>query len=821
MAALLIGYGLSGFAALVFEIAWTRVLALLIGSSVYAFSLMLTAFIFGLGLGSALGARFVDRVRDPLKALAVVEAAIGLSALGVVPLIGQSPLVILRVMGEVGESFWLLQWVRFGFILAIMLVPTTLLGAVFPLAGRLFVRSPSAVGRSVGTLYAANTVGSILGSLSGGFLLIPLLGIQHTLMAAVAASSAVAGLLLAVNGSLRPARRFVAVAVVAAAAGAGIALVPAWNPSRMACGPFSAAIRMPSDVLRSPAELERLVERRRVLFHKEGLGATVTVTCDPDGELRLATNGKTEASSLGDLDTQKLLGHVPLSLHANPRTALVIGLASGMTLGAVGCHPVAKIDCVEITPAMFEACNYFDAFNYHVLDDPRVEVLINDGRNHLALTDRRYDVIVSEPSNPWIAGVADLFSLEFFRLCRDRLNPDGLVCIWLQGYEMSPESFRSVVRTFQAVFPHMSVWKSPSPDYLLVGANGNGTVDYRTIARRMREPAVARDLALLHVRTPAELLAHRVMGEGGAARLAAGAPVHTDDNALLEFAAPRSQVRREEGREPIDLAVQPFWEADLLFLVGPPEQAQALAALRQQAARFIEANAHVVRATLYKRQRNEERALDEIREAAALTPGSALLDEWVLGCYMADVEDMVRQRQWTEIAAYWRHLLRQVSGVSGIHFILARALSRSGDSAGALEEYGRALEIRPDFAEAQADVGDLLVALGRPAEAVRRFEQAIQIDPSLALAHNNLGAVLIGLGRPEEARRHFEEAIRLSPYYARAHHNLGTAFSNRGRDDEAIEQFKQALEINPDDKDARESLDAARARKERGKAGRP
>ncbi len=208
-----------------------------------------------------------------------------------------------------------------------------------------------------------------------------------------------------------------------------------------------------------------------MVFHKEDICTSVTVRDYPTGARVLAVGGKADASTLEDVPTQLLLAHGPLLLHPNPHSALVIGLASGMTLGAAACHDLQRIDCAEISPAVAEASRFFDDFNGHVLSDPRVRIILADGRNHLALTSSEYDVIISEPSNPWIAGVADLFTREFFDVCREHLASGGLACVWLHAYQMQEPAFRGVVRSFSDAFHHVMVIEAvPWADYLLIGS---------------------------------------------------------------------------------------------------------------------------------------------------------------------------------------------------------------------------------------------------------------------------------------------------------------------------------------------------------------
>ena len=398
MVFLLIGYGVSGFAALVYEIAWTRALSLLIGSSVYAFSMILTAFVLGIALGSMVYARFVDRVRDPLRTLAVIQVAIGMTALPVIALIGNLPFWVTGMISLFGGSFWKLQAVEFVLIVAIMILPTTLMGAAFPLASRLFVQTSAAVGKSVGTLYASNTIGNILGSFAGGFILIPLAGVENTLFVAVLINVAVGGLFFGLSRTLSVTGKGLAAGAVMAVAAGGIMLIPPWSAAEMSFGPFYEALRQSKSIARSPAELRAVEAKRKVLFHKEDASTTVTVKQHLGGSLSLYTNGKPDASSHGDLPSQELVAHIPLLLHPDPKSALVVGLASGITLGSAGRYPLERMDCVEIAPAMVEASRFFDDYNYRILDDPRVNLIIADGRNHLALTDK--NTTSSSPSRP-------------------------------------------------------------------------------------------------------------------------------------------------------------------------------------------------------------------------------------------------------------------------------------------------------------------------------------------------------------------------------------------------------------------------------------
>jgi len=205
-----------------------------------------------------------------------------------------------------------------------------------------------------------------------------------------------------------------------------------------------------------------------VLFYRDGINGTVSV--HREGQyLFLRVNGKMDAGNRLDMPTQLMLGHLPLLVHQDPRAVLLIGLGSGITAGAVVRHPIERLDVVEIEPAVVEASRFFAWEHGDVLKDSKVHAVIADGRNFLLTTSNRYDVIISEPSNPWIGGLASLFSVEFFQLARQRLNPGGIMAQWVQGYNLLPDDLRMVVKTFRSVFPATTVWNATRGDFLLLG----------------------------------------------------------------------------------------------------------------------------------------------------------------------------------------------------------------------------------------------------------------------------------------------------------------------------------------------------------------
>jgi spermidine synthase len=541
------GLGVSGAVSMVYEVAWTRALALVIGSSTYAFTAILVAFLTGIAGGSALYAWLWGRRPGSSMGFAGIQAAIGLATLGILLVFERAPYLFLLGLWW-SDSPRFVQFVQILVSAGALLVATVLIGATFPCGVAVAAPDADRTGRAVGHLYAVNALGAIAGTVLAGFVLLPTLGVHASLKAGIIANLLLAGTLFASGPGPATIRRWAG--PVASLAGAvGVAVVPSWNPLVMVSGPaIYGKVYLAAENWRG-----LIGTRDELLFYRDGLSSTVSVHRRGDG-IFLRVNGKTDASASTspdtvDLATQLMSGHLPLFLHPDPRAVLVIGLGSGLTVGAVARHPVERIDVVEIESAVVEASRFFALWHGDVLKDPRVRTVIADGRNFLLTTPARYDVIISEPSNPWIGGLASLFSVEFFQGARARLQPGGIMLQWLQGYNLAPEDFRMVVRTFRTVFPATSLWFVRGGDYLLLGQSEARPLDLRLIGSRFRQnPALRSDLTQIRIESWAGLLSFFVLAAPDVARLAERAGLNTDDRLPLEFSAPRALYDDKSAR---------------------------------------------------------------------------------------------------------------------------------------------------------------------------------------------------------------------------------------------------------------------------------
>ncbi|MFQ5671436.1 MAG: fused MFS/spermidine synthase, partial [Acidobacteriota bacterium] len=541
---LLVSYALVGFTALVYEIGWTRVLAMVLGSSIYAFATMLVAFLAGIALGSLLFRRRADRLARPLAAYALGVALLGGVAFAAGLVFGNLPDLFLALMAWTGPGRVFQVLVQLGVAGVVMLAPTLVLGALFPLVARAAGAGRTDGGRVVGDVYFANTMGSAAGAFAAGFVLIPLAGLRVALAGAVGLNLATAAILLARQRQWTGSGKRLAAGLLGVSAVAMVLFPPAWNERSLTRGLYYH----PSKMMTFSLPLHRYEgmpdpEEEEILFYRDGLNTTVSVHRDLAG-LDLLLNGKADAS-LGDMSTQVLSGQIPMLFGGPVERALVIGYASGVTTGAVALHEPERVDVVDIEPAVFQASHFFDDFNHHPLDDPRVHVVIDDGRTYLAATGARYDVIVSEPSNPWIAGCSNLFTREFFQIARQALRPGGRLLQWIPIYDMDRTVLQAILRGLQAEFPYVYGFLESvdEVDLLILATDRELSLadlpDWPGLPEAVRD-----DLRRIGIFSSAQLWSLMRLTAEDIGKMTRGAgPVNSDDNMYVELHLPWTRNR--------------------------------------------------------------------------------------------------------------------------------------------------------------------------------------------------------------------------------------------------------------------------------------
>jgi spermidine synthase len=523
--AVLIAFCLSGAAALIYEVAWMRALSLILGSTTYALSTMLSTFMAGLALGGYLGGRLADRHRNLLLLLGLLELGIGLFGLATMPLINSLPPLYFKLY----KAFHLSPsaYFLFQFLLCagIMLIPTTLMGATFPVVSKMVTSSMDELGKWVGKAYSFNTLGAIAGSFSAGFILIPLLGVKAAALTAASLNVTVAVVMILLSKARIKGAAVVAVILLAAVplSAALLSRQAEWTISIYDIGRYN--------------NLENFLkksEQDTILFEKDYREGRVKVWRDMWGFLKLRVGGKNEGSGPSDIDNTKLLAYLPIASHpapGDPQSFLNIGLGAGVTLASAKKH-IDDLTLVEINDGVVEAVRRFGAPG--LLDG--VEVEVQDARNWLFLHDRKFDIITSGPSYPTEASSGNLFTREFYVLARERLNPGGVFCQSLPYYILRDEDVTMMINTFGRVFENVFLWKVPkSKDLVMVGSLTPFRFDSDEIVERVRW--LNRDgfpLDFLLSRDPGQT--REIVREN------IHMPVNTDDRPILEFRAARNFI---------------------------------------------------------------------------------------------------------------------------------------------------------------------------------------------------------------------------------------------------------------------------------------
>jgi len=877
----LVIFVVSGFCAMACEVIWTRLLGLIVGPTTYSFTIVLVTFIGGLGLGSMIFGYVADRAKDCLRLLLFTQAAAALLVLAVSQLLGNSQLFFAKLIFTFRDHFGLLNALKAAFLFLFMILPTLCFGATFPLVGKIYTRSVANIGRSIGVAYMLNTIGALCGPLFAGFVLIPLFGKESSL-------TFVAGLQLATSMCIvgvvlgKKRRSVLQFGWLAAPALAGLILCfnyPAWSHRQLSLGKYHYFEEIQSE-LTSSGWLESLFqgveilersEKGELVYYGDGIGGFTTVVkfTDAMGNINyaMANSGKADASSRNDMATQTLLAHFPMLYHKNPKTAMVIGLASGITAGEVLQYPVEKLDILEINDQVVSASNIFIPWNNGVLSDPRTQLIIQDARAHLQLTGQTYDVIISEPSNPWMAGLAALFTRNFFSLAKERLTAEGIFVQWMHAYQMDWKTFALVGRTFAGVFPNSHlVIMNPSKgegDFLLVGLKGDHKPVLIDSEQKLSHLWKSKNVTIKDPR----LLYRLVVAEDLPGLFGSGI-VHTDNRPRLEFSAPklmhhaernifakiwakRSQILSAATRDNIqrieaNVDSQIDYAAYTLSVFNPfrdmVDLSQASASQKERFFDLMELYCadneidYAIFTDNELKQRCASIQIDAIEDKINRLPNrfaslSYLGNLYVLKgraseairYYQQAVQIAPRsasahnnlgvafldQSLFDEAIDHLSESLRLDPENPKAQYNLGMALSKQGRLDEAVARFSEALRLNPDYEKAHYRLGLARTNQEQLTEAVRHFSEALRIKPDYLEAHNELGIVLVKQGRFDDAVRHFSRALQINPGYAEAHNNLGIALASKGDVEDAVVHFKAALRLRPDFAGARDNLDKA------------
>ncbi|MFO8006763.1 MAG: fused MFS/spermidine synthase [Candidatus Brocadiia bacterium] len=753
-------FALEGFTSLAYEVVWTRMLAASsIVITIYAYSLVVATFIVGLAIGSYLIRRYADRVKDLLSLLGGIEIAIGLTAVGLLPLFKVSEGLFAWASGFLrGWGPWTAATAAW--TAALILVPTTLMGATFPLVSRIYTINFRELGKRIGVVGFLDTVGSIFGAFAGGFILIPLLGMQGSVLTIAAVNGALGLAVILAHPRLR-ARRKVVVTGGLVAAGA---LVWLFVPHQVRFLPWGVA-----------------QGGFHLLDYEESMDATVVVGHYFGQDWRgLAVNG-TDVAGTGRLleSTQIAQAHLPALIYEAqngrpPTSAVTVGLGSGGTSYSLSLHEsLEDIHCVELTPAVPRAAKeHFQMINRNVFSDPRFRITIQDGRTYMLAARKKYDLVLDDSVHPAYHGSASLYSRDFFQHCRDRLTEGGVMSVWIPVSQMSHEGLRMIFKSFLDVFPHAALWhwnNERNKHTVLIGLQEPMSLDFQKFARRVGQPAIAADLAQVDLDSPYVLLTSLWMDTAALREYSSDAPLHTDNHPRLAFNAPRSLlavVRNDAWLERLnEMRPRPVSVLPRVKNLGETEQEAA---------------------------RNRKRLQLEEQAAAALN-GAFFLR--ALG------EAQLKKDQVTGALSNFRQAREAARR--------ARALSPQNPTCALV------------LSRCAASVAEAFLRLGQLDAASTWCRRAIQADPDHGGSYMVMSNLQFARGNRDEWIAYMEKAVETEPHRLTWRYDLAGRYFNNGQIGKARQELLRLLEELPGNEIVKDRLKEVGAAAESRRAVQP
>lgn len=710
---LLAAVAIAGCLGLFYQIAWTRLLIPVVGSSVYAFTIILTTVLLGIGVGSLLAAVPSFRESSCWRAMAVTLGLGSCSVLAGLFAVNELPAMFTAMAQGTGDRTWLLFLSQGTLAASIVLVPACAMGAALPLGIAAWRNEVESRGWAVGGMYAANTIGAIVGSVLAGFAFLPWLGATGLIRLGATLGMVVTVVLFLLDRTNSQRQRLGWAGLFAAILAAFAFTLPQTDIKNLQRGVFR----------RLQASEERSPIGSFLLYAREGTNATVTVFRTPNSTV-LKVNGKADASTGGDMDSQYLLGHLPMFLHPRPQDICIIGYGSGATVYATATHPnVTAVDVVEIEQAVLDASEYFDSINHDILEDSRVRLYTEDGRNFLRHQKKTYDVILSQPSNPWIAGISSLFTTEYYRAASVRLKPGGLFCQWMQAYETSSETVRVVLNTLASEFPYVAVFKV-NDDLICVASHAPIAGSARRYAEHFSLPTVRNSLRRIQIETPFDLFAGAFLRFPENADAFESPTKNTDDNLWLEYRAP---IEMYQGTQESVASILSTDYLRMLQHLFPELALRDIVLGTAQSIATRHSNLWYVIPAWQEMFAEDESLALRLAELSALADSRNRALESNKDREKAALRLIQEQRYAEAIPVFEAVLAAEPASVSA-HRMLAWALSHTGDNKRAWRHYVKAVQYNPDDFESYTNMAAIALSNGL-AEGTELLDLALAANP--------------------------------------------------------------------------------------------
>jgi len=785
----LTAFALSGFTALCYEVLWTRVLVFVVGNTTYSFTIMLSTFLAGLALGSHLSARFLTRGKELLTTAAVIEVLIGVFAVAGIALT-QSFLPAFHWLKGLFTTWSYVPYTLVRYVIAsIALLPAAILfGMSFPVIVAIYAGPYEKLGSDVGRAYGSNTIGAIFGSVAAVFLLVPVLGIAGAFLLTAGINVVVGFLFLWLSPAFSSRKRVLWSVCAAGVFGFVVVLVP----PRI-------------DIAKTTEGAEG--RRGKLIFYREGTAGTVAVFAHPQKGLKMMEiDGNAQVPTDVDaIQAFRLLGHLPFFVHPEPKEVLVTAFGGGITTGAILSHPVKQVDAVEICPSAFEAAKFFEEENNGALKDERLRLIVADANNYVKATHRTYDAIASDATHPAAAESWVLYTREFYEACRKLLREGGVMCQWVPLHALPTSHLKIILRTFQGVFPHASLWFARGYT-IMVGTPDRLVIDAERIAKFIRkDEKTFAHLRSAHLESVPAILKNLVLDEDDVRRFAGTSPTATEDNSPLAFGE-----KEAVGKQLVPVNVGALASA---MGEGFPRVVGATEKERKEIAAAVSIRRHYLEAVRCWQEQKPVEGLGHLEKAMAS------------GWEDADIAWYLR---WLTILAFQRYRkeeraekavsdFRRWAGVFPRspwtrvalgHFLMeeAREEGDAGKIEEGLSELALAAELAPGDPIVLQDVSQAFLSEGKEEQAIPLLEKYARIMPDDPENWRDLARAYLRTERFAKAVPYMERLARLYPEDPTSWSTLAGAYMGAGRHSDARRAILRAVQLDPNNPQLRTTL---------------
>ena len=770
--------GISGFCALAYEVLWTRIMVFFLGSTTYAFATMLAAFLFGIALGSMVFSRWVDRIKQPIAVFGIVQLGIGLFALILMPAFEELYGMSQALQSTFGASRF---WAFFSCFL-VMCLPTFLMGASFPIVTKIYTGSARQLGRSIGNVYAVNTVGSILGAFCAGFILIPLLGIRPSIVLMVALNTGVGCLLVLRSGRLTETWKSLlqGVGIGMPVLNVGLAVVLLLTVNQ--------PLFLKSTIFKTQRPGDTLID------YNEEVDATVTTLKDDEGVYRLYvdTNQAADASRW-DSPSHRVIAHLPLLLHPRPKQALVVGFGMGLTSHSITQHGV-RVDAIELSSGVISAAQkHFTHVNGNVFENPLFSYRLNDGRNHILMTKTKYDMISTGIIHPLVsAGSSNIYTADFYRLCRRILSEDGIMCQWVPLHRLPERHYKMIVRTFIEVFPHTTLWYKYTPDFvILIGTPKPLRIDYKNFMARAQIASIQEGLAADDLDGPS-LLDSFMMGPEAVRKYAGTGSIHTDNRPRLEFFRGADLVGTTKQNVK---GMSEYRERVLPYLTNYGATLAEKRIVRERLDTYFRATQRLIRGQIAYASGQYQNAASLMNDAVEISPADETI-RYNFGVVAGLIREG-EQEELRQIEKQVQQTMAQNPGDIQGHLHLATLYEMQGELGKATRELEELLRLDPKRFEVYLLLGPLYERQERYQDALRTYERLERQETTTQLPAPIFAAMAglhLQLENLKEAERYGKKGIAADANSWRSYYMLGNVYAAMNQPQKQIESYSNALE---------------------------